>query len=49
MSGIARDYATPVAALEALDRVRRMEVTEAKFVRSRRRSRLRGEIGRAHV
>ena len=44
MSGIERDYSTPVAALEALDRVRRMEVTEAKFVRSRRRSRLRGEV-----
>ena len=44
MSGIARDYSTPVAALEALARVRRMEVTEAKFVRSRRRSRLRGEV-----
>lgn len=44
MSGIARDYSTPVASLEALDRVRRMEVTEAKFVRSRRRSRLRGEV-----
>lgn len=43
MSGIDRDYSTPVAALEALDRVRRMEVAEAKFVRSRRRSRLRGE------
>ena len=28
MSGIERDEATPVAALEALDRVRRMEATE---------------------
>ncbi|GAA1858945.1 DUF721 domain-containing protein [Brevibacterium marinum] len=43
MSGIEKDVSTPVAALEALDRVRRMEATEAKFVRSRRRSRLRGE------
>lgn len=43
MSGFERDFSTPVAALEALDRVRRMEVSEAKFVRHRRRSRLRGE------
>ena len=43
MSGIQKDTSTPVASLEALDRVRRMEATEAKFVRSRRRSRLRGE------
>ena len=44
MSGIERDSSTPVAALEALDRVRRMEATEAKYIRSRRRSRLRGEV-----
>lgn len=44
MSGIQRDEATTVAALEALDRVRRMEATEARFVRSRRRSRIRAEV-----
>lgn len=43
MSGIEKDEATPVAALEALDRVRRMEASEAKYIRSRRRSRPRGE------
>ncbi|RBP67252.1 putative nucleic acid-binding Zn ribbon protein [Brevibacterium sanguinis] len=44
MSGIIRDEATPVAALEALDRVRRMEATESRYVPSRRRSRVRGEV-----
>lgn len=44
MSGIGREDAAPVAALEALDRVRRMEVTESRFVRTRRRSRARTEV-----
>ncbi|RAD06297.1 DUF721 domain-containing protein, partial [Burkholderia multivorans] len=44
MSGIERDPSTPVAALEALDRVRRMEVTEARFIRGRRRSRVRTDV-----
>lgn len=44
MSGIERDPSTPVAALEALDRVRRMEVTEARFFTGRRRSRIRAEV-----
>lgn len=44
MSGIIPDEATPVAALEALDRVRRMEVTEARIFAHRRRTRIRGDV-----
>lgn len=44
VKGAGGEETTPVAALEALDRVRRMEMKESTFVHQRRKSRIRTEV-----